>query len=85
MKKDIKHFLIDPYKLTLDITGAHYNYDNLFNGEKLLGDNVLKVINENPIEVFADVKSGTESSFALVFKALAQQVFDKIPAKEVLW
>lgn len=68
----------------MTIKSAHYQFDNLFNGDKMLGETVLKAVNDNAIEVFDDVRSGLELSLGLVFKTLAQQVFDKIPANDLL-
>ncbi|CAH1159731.1 unnamed protein product [Phaedon cochleariae] len=83
MKKGKKLFHVEDYKLSITIKGAHYDFRNLFDGDKNLADNILKVINENWNVIFDDVKHGVESSYAAVFKALANKVFDNIPMDDI--
>lgn len=80
----VKYFDVDSYTISMEVTGAHYHFSNLFNGDKLLAENMLKTINENPLDIFKDIKPAVESSYGLVYKTLAKRVFDKIPSDELL-
>lgn len=44
-------------ELDIDPSLVTYNFENLFNGDGSLGNNVNQVLNENWNEVFTDVKS----------------------------
>lgn len=60
-----------------------FKFDNLFNGDKKLGDEINKVLNENWESLFNDVKAGYDESFALIFKDLANRVFNRVPFNEI--
>nr|ADP65804.1 hypothetical protein [Locusta migratoria] len=57
MKKDDGKEYLNPTKVTpsFNSTQVYIQLDNLFNGDKLLGDNTNKFLNENWREVVADV------------------------------
>ncbi|XP_044260826.1 protein takeout-like [Tribolium madens] len=59
-----------------------FDFENLFNGDKQLGDNINKVLNENYKEVFADVQKGYEEGFGLVIKNILNNLFAKVSMEE---
>jgi len=67
---------MDPDRVT-------FQFDNLFDGDKQLGDNINKVLNENGLEVFNDVKPGYEKGFALIFKGMANRILPKVAVKDI--
>lgn len=83
MKNNKKFFLVDGCKLSFTVEGAHYDFQNLFNGDKTLAEPILKVINDNSLEIFKDVQAGVEASYALVVESLAKHIFNKIPIDEI--
>lgn len=83
-QKEGKTFwLVDVYKLGMSITGAHFDYTNLFNGNKLLGDNMLKVMNDNWKDVSEGLIGGLEEAYGIILKAMANQLFEKVPIDEI--
>ncbi|CAH2009117.1 unnamed protein product [Acanthoscelides obtectus] len=78
-----KYLIVDSYTLKININGAHYDFQNLFDGDKLLADNILTVINENWKEVFDDVRSGIEGAYSEVCKHIANGLFTHIPYNEI--
>lgn len=64
IKYTLVKFIID------DIKHAKYNLQNLFNGDKLLGGQMLTFLNENWKEVFAETKPGIEQTMSEVVKFL---------------
>lgn len=60
-----------------------YNFENLFNGDKALGDAMNKVLNDNNMVIFEDVKQGYEASFDIIFKDLVNKIFARIPLNEI--
>lgn len=71
------------YKTTMNPEKVVFKFDNLFDGQKELGDNINKVLNDNNQEVFNDVKEGYEKSFALIFLDLANRVMPKVPESDI--
>ncbi|KAL1488285.1 hypothetical protein ABEB36_015235 [Hypothenemus hampei] len=70
------------YKLKLHPEHAAYHFENLFDGNKILGDNVNNVINQEWKAVFEDVGLGYEKAWAQVFLQYAIAIFQKIPANK---
>ncbi|CAG9819734.1 unnamed protein product [Phaedon cochleariae] len=82
-KNGKKHFHVEDYKLGISIKGAHYDFQNLFDGDKKLADNILKVINENWNVIFEDVRAGVETAYSAVCKAMANRLFDTVPVDDI--
>ncbi|RZC37204.1 JHBP domain containing protein [Asbolus verrucosus] len=59
-----------------------YDLKNLFNGDKQLGDNVNKVLNENWKEVYVDVKSGHVELAKTIVLNLLNNFFSKVSLEE---
>ncbi|KAF5281665.1 hypothetical protein FQR65_LT14595 [Abscondita terminalis] len=82
-KNDQQYFTIKSFEVVLRPEKVHYEFENLFNGNKALSDQIHGVLNENWKEVFDDVKQGYEELIATVGKSLANQVFSKIPVNKI--
>ncbi|XP_066144886.1 protein takeout-like [Euwallacea fornicatus] len=59
------------------------NFENLFNGNELMGNNINKVINEEWQAVFKDVKPSTDKTYGAVFKEYWQTFFDNVSMEKV--
>ncbi|KAJ3651981.1 hypothetical protein Zmor_017984 [Zophobas morio] len=84
-KKNKTHFKVVSTKITMEPGRITFNLENLFNGDtsKVLGDNVLRVMNENWKEVFEDVKASYEDAFGQVFAALFNNLLAKVPVEQI--
>ncbi|KAJ3650895.1 hypothetical protein Zmor_016970 [Zophobas morio] len=83
VKKNGKTFMHGTsIKLDLDPETISYHFENLFNGDKQLGDNINAVLNENSKEVFQDVKSGYENGIAMVLLQIINNLFSKLSMEE---
>lgn len=58
-------------------------FANLFHGNQLLSDNILRLINEEWETLYNDVKPSINANYASVFKKYAQVFFDKVPADSI--
>ncbi|CAH1968647.1 unnamed protein product [Acanthoscelides obtectus] len=83
IKKGKVFWTFKEYTITLEPEMMSYNFDNLFDGEQALGDNINKVLNENWSEVFADVREGYEKGIGAIFHNLANRVFSIVPLDEI--
>jgi hypothetical protein len=53
--------------------------DNLFNGNKALGDNMNLFLNENWQIILQELKPPVREALAQIFASLVNRVFDKLP------
>uniref|UniRef100_A0A0U4MTW2 Putative odorant-binding protein n=1 Tax=Reticulitermes speratus TaxID=60591 RepID=A0A0U4MTW2_9NEOP len=58
-------------------------FDNLFNGDKALGDSTNKVLNDNWKQFWEELKPSFEETFAAVFLQLAKAVFSRVPEENI--
>lgn len=82
-KKGKTYMRLVDYKVSIVPEKMTFRFDNLFNGDKRLGDEINKVLNENWDSIFNDVKAGYDESFGLIFKDLANRVFTRVPFNEI--
>lgn len=57
----------------------YYHFDNLFNGDKALGDNMNTFLNDNWEAIFVEVQKSFENEFAAIFQKIISKVFSKYP------
>lgn len=67
----------------MDPKSIKFNFENLFDGDKALGDNINHVVNDNWKDVFLDVKSSYEEAFAKIFFAIFSNFLAKVPISEI--
>jgi len=60
-----------------------FDFKNLFDGNKELGDGMNNVLNENWKEVFNDVKSGYKDAIGAIFIDIGNRIFKKVPLEEI--
>jgi hypothetical protein len=63
--------------LKMDPEFVSYNFENLFDGDKQLGDNINRVLNDNWKEVFDEVKN----DYIEVINKILVQLFNNFFAK----
>lgn len=59
------------------------NLENLYNGDKLLGDATNKFMNENWLEIFNEIKHSIFDAFGLISENMFTSVFRKLPYNEL--
>ncbi|KAJ3650921.1 hypothetical protein Zmor_016996 [Zophobas morio] len=70
--------------ITMEPESVYFNFENLFDGDKQLGDNINKVLNENWKEVFDDLRSSYSEIVARLFKQFLNILFSKVSIEELL-
>jgi hypothetical protein len=78
MKKGKTFIKIISSKVNLDPELISYNFENIFNGDKQLGDNINWVIKDNWKEVFDDVKDGYVEVINRIFLELFNNFFSTV-------
>lgn len=59
------------------------NFGNLFKGDKALGDNTNKFLNENWQDILNELKANLFDAFGQVVESLINSVFSKIQYKDL--
>ncbi|CAG9771957.1 unnamed protein product [Ceutorhynchus assimilis] len=84
VEKDGRELMhIDSMKVKFRIGGLKVKFENLFNGNKILGQTVNSFINHNGLEIVSELEESISTSLAEIFKKLLNNVFMKIPTD--LW
>lgn len=82
-KRGQKYLEVVDYNIKLNPEKSIFNFENLFNGEKQLGEAMNRVLNQYDKEIFQDVGAGYGQSFALIGKQIANNFFTKIPKNKI--
>ncbi|KAH0812335.1 hypothetical protein GEV33_010460 [Tenebrio molitor] len=82
MRKGKTHINVVSSNLTMDPELVSYNFENLFNGDKQLGDNINRVLNDNWKEVFDDVKADYIKVVDRIIVQLFNNFFSKVSQEE---
>jgi len=78
-----QYLYTDDLKLTFTIERLQMQLDNLYNGDKLLGDSTNLFLNENWEEIFNELKLSIFDAFGLIMQNIINTVFRKIPYDEL--
>ncbi|KAH8384116.1 hypothetical protein KR009_012174, partial [Drosophila setifemur] len=66
-------------KLAMKPETGHFQFGNLFNGDKALGDNMNAFLNDNFEAIYKETSSAMERAFAEVFLGIVKNVFSHVP------
>ncbi|XP_055904273.1 protein takeout-like [Eupeodes corollae] len=70
-------------KLNIDTSRLYFEFLNLFNGDKTLGDNMNLFLNENWKDIYGEVRGSITSAFASIFQSVVNNVFSKYPYRKL--
>ncbi|KAB0790985.1 hypothetical protein PPYR_14554 [Photinus pyralis] len=83
-EKDGKKYMeLKTFNVSLVPGLVEFNFENLFSGERQLGDEMNKLLNENWRKIYLDVRAAYEEALGAVFKSIANLIFKKIPYDEM--
>ncbi|XP_055903324.1 protein takeout-like [Eupeodes corollae] len=71
-------------KLDVETTRLHFDFKNLYNGDKNLGDSTNLFLNENWKDIFGEVRKTMTSAFASVFKKVINDILKNFPYDELM-
>lgn len=78
--KDGKDYIeVQRTKLNLVPKKIFFSLENLFNGDKILGDTMNKFINENSHEIFNELKPSIVEGIGAIITSVANGPFSKHP------
>jgi Haemolymph juvenile hormone binding protein (JHBP) len=74
---------ITDYKITFKPKRVTFKFENLFNGDKILGEEMNKFMNQQWKAVFNGLVPEYSRFFGQKFQSIANNVFGNIPMKEI--
>jgi len=84
VKNGMEYLEIDDFSLKFIASKLNFKLDNLFNGDKALGDNMNVFLNENWKELLNELQPAVEAVFATAFKGIGQQFLNRIPNNQII-
>ncbi|KAK9504734.1 hypothetical protein O3M35_011000 [Rhynocoris fuscipes] len=82
-KNGKRYYEVTGEEFEFDVDKVHLHFDNLFNGDKTLGDTTNAFINENWKEIFMELKPSISTIFGTLFKEISNRIFSKITVEEL--
>ncbi|GLV31068.1 uncharacterized protein CBL_12141 [Carabus blaptoides fortunei] len=82
-KNDVEYMKRTTSSLDYDMEHATVQFDNLFNGNKQLGDEMNKVANENWKEIAGELKPAVSSTIRQIVDAVFDQFLEIVPIEEM--
>ncbi|XP_030752089.1 protein takeout-like [Sitophilus oryzae] len=83
-KNDVDYAQVLPEDtLEFQIPMAYIQLDNLFNGNKQLGDHVNKFLNENHQDAIKEMSGAIKVTISAIGRQFFQGIFDSIPYKDL--
>lgn len=82
-KKGKGYIQTEKFQLEFDTTRMQINLENLFNGDKALGDNMNQFLNENWRDILNELKPAITFAVEEILKGIINRIFSKIPYEDV--
>ncbi|XP_063926422.1 protein takeout-like isoform X2 [Zophobas morio] len=82
-KRNQKHIRMTDFVLKLKPKRIVFGFENLIDGNEQFSNEVLKTINENSEQVYADVAPAINEAIAKIEKEIVNQVFSRVPEDEL--
>ncbi|XP_055590416.1 protein takeout-like [Uranotaenia lowii] len=83
-KKDQTYMRIKKYIVKFeDPKLVTVKFENLFNGDKALGDAMNKVMNDNWLLMFNELRGAYEDTFGYIFRDISNKIFLKVPMNKI--
>lgn len=86
IEKNGKQYLQIPsnkFKLVFETSRLYLQLENLFNGNKALGDNMNLFLNENWQIILEELKPAVRQTLAQILSGIINAVFDKLPYNDL--
>lgn len=83
VKKGKEYIQTEKFKLDFDTQQLHMKLENLFNGDKILSENMNTFLNENWRDILKELKPSISFAIEEIFKSIINRVFIKVPYDEL--
>lgn len=83
VKNGKKYIQTERFNLDFDTTRMHINLENLFNGDKALGDNMNQFLNQNWRDILNELKPAITFAVEEILKGIINRIFMKVSYDEI--
>lgn len=84
VKNNYTYFMVDGYSIDITVRDhAHFELENLFNGDKRLSAPVLQVANDNWNILIDELKEEIAHTFSLLGVQISRAVFNNVPIYDI--
>ncbi|BES99102.1 JHBP [Nesidiocoris tenuis] len=77
------YYNVEKLDFDFDVENLVMQFDNLFNGDKALGDNMNKFLNQNWKEILHELKPNIAATFAVAFREISNRLFSRITKPQI--
>lgn len=77
-KKNQKYYRVVNKTLSIEPQKMHFQLSNLFGGDKEFTNRILKAMNENWEDIYADVRPSYEEAFGQIFTSIFNSLLSKV-------
>lgn len=74
---------IKKYVVTFNPSRVSLRFENLFDGDNILGEQMNRFINENSDVLFKELQAPYEETFGLVFTKISNDIFSRVPFNKI--
>ncbi|KAL0281109.1 UNVERIFIED_CONTAM: hypothetical protein PYX00_002205 [Menopon gallinae] len=78
-----KYMELVDLKVKFETTRLRVNFENLFNNDKALGNQMNAFLNENWKEILQEIQPAVEEALGQAFKEIARRLFSKVPYDDI--
>jgi len=82
-KKGKTFIQTERFQLEFETSRLHIHLENLFKGDKTLGDNMNQFLNENWRDIFNELKPAVTYAVEEILKGIINRIFFKIPYDDI--
>lgn len=84
IEKNGKEYIqTERFQLDFDTSQLHIKLENLFNGDKALGDNMNVFLNQNWRDIFNELKPAITFAVEEILKGIINRIFIRIPYSDI--
>ena len=82
-KKGKTYFSILHQQLSMQPRVIDFDVNNLFDGDEESADRVKKILKENVLEIYGDLRHGYEEAFGKIFAYIFEKVLENVPVSDI--
>ncbi|KAJ3651252.1 hypothetical protein Zmor_017302 [Zophobas morio] len=82
-KNGKKHFNILHQQLHMQPRDVDFDLQNLFDGDEEAARRLNKIMKENVLEIYYDIKDGYEEAFGKIFAYIFEKILEKVPIFDI--
>ncbi|VVC25552.1 Hypothetical protein CINCED_3A006228 [Cinara cedri] len=82
-RKNEEYMELETLDLKFSTSRLYIQLDNLFNGDKALGNNMNMFLNQNWREILKELQPAFESALSMAFQSIARQFFHRVPFNKI--